>query len=68
MIALPPYYPEYNPTELVFNTLVARLKSTNSRFGANTNDDFKQKIIDELANFTRGDIKRFFYKCEYYFV
>ena len=68
MIALPPYYPEYNTTELVFSTLVGRLKSTKSRFGANTNEDFKQTIVNELANFTRGDIKRFFYKCEYYCV
>ena len=40
MIALQPYYPELNPTELSFNTLLQRLRSIQACYGALDADDF----------------------------
>ena len=40
MLTLPPYHPELNPTELVFNTLLMRLRSARSRYTSVNAMDF----------------------------
>ena len=65
MIPLAPYYAEFNPTELVFNTLVQRMKSTLARCGMFDPKLFKEEIILELRRFTHVDIARFFDHCGY---
>ena len=65
MVPLPPYHPELNPTELVFNTLLMRLRSKQSRSTSSSNDDFLQRIENELNDFTSSDAKAFYRKCGY---
>ena len=60
MITLPPYHPDYNPTELVFGSLLVRMKSERARYMALSNDDFKFAIGKELENFTTEDIRKFY--------
>ena len=68
MITLPPYHPDFNPTELVFNTTLQRLLARRARYkcwriplGNSWRDiSFKQYIIFELENFTRNNILSFY--------
>ena len=48
MIALPPYWCELNPTELVFQTLLARLTADRARYNSSSNDEFYDCIVDEM--------------------
>ena len=66
MIPLPPYHPELNPTELVFNTLIQRLRSEESRSSSGSNIEFLHKVECEMLAFTRRDAKAFYRKCGYY--
>jgi hypothetical protein len=66
MIPLPPYTPELNPTELVFNSMAARISSKRSRaefiiWG----DDFSHVIRSELDQFTFYDVINFYRHCGY---
>ena len=51
MIPLPPYHLELNPTELVFNTLVQRMKSKQTRSSSKSNMIFLEKIENELDGY-----------------
>ena len=57
MIPLPPYHPELNPTELVFNTLVQRLRSKQTRSSSSTCQDLLVEIELEMNRFSLSDAK-----------
>ena len=65
MITLPPYHPDYNPTELVFNTLLQRISAQRARYKSLAADDFLDAICIELDSFTRHDVVGFFRHCGY---
>ena len=65
MIALPPYHPDFNPTELVFNTLLQRLSAQRARYNSMDAYDFLDAIIIELSKFSHEDILSFYQKCGY---
>ena len=65
MVPLPPYWCELNPTELVFQTLLARLDSERKRYNATSNDAFVDDIDGEMMQFNRRDVQSFFYHCGY---
>ena len=48
MINLPPYHPEFNPVEFVFNTLVQRLNSKKLEYNSGNTEDFVTTIHNEL--------------------
>ena len=60
MISLSPYHPELNPTELVFNILVQRMKSKQTRSLSKSNRNFSAKIENEMMDITREDVKGFY--------
>ena len=60
MITLPPYHPDLNPTELVFQTLLQRLRSIRARYNAITQQDFVNQIKLEMNSFTLSDVLSFF--------
>ena len=64
-VPLPPYHPELNPTELVFNTLVQRMRSNHTRSSSKSNKVFLKKVITEIEKFSRDDAKSFYKKCVY---
>ena len=64
-IALPPYSPELNPTELVFNCLQQRLKAERARYKAIDAANFLQAIKLELDEFDLLDVVCFYNKCGY---
>ena len=59
-MTLPPYSPEFNPTELVFNTLTQRLKSERARYTAIDAADFKEAIEIEMGSFDLFDVVKFY--------
>ena len=59
-ITLPPYSPEFNPTELVFNCLTQRIKSERARYHAIDAADFKDAIEMEMMAFDLLDIVKFY--------
>ena len=63
MVPLPPYWCELNPTELVFQTLLARLRSDRSRYNAKNNDVFYDSIIKKMMQFSYEDVTAFYIKC-----
>ena len=73
MVSLPPYHPDFNPTELIFNTLLQRLSSIRARYKCwkiPTNDTMRANtfldcITFQLNNFTRDDIMSFYRKQGY---
>jgi transposase len=73
MVCLPPYHPDFNPTELVFNTTLQRLASKRSRYkcwkiptkNVNRADAFKECIRHELDSFSVKTVKSFYNKCGY---
>jgi transposase len=65
MLPLPPYSPELNPTELVFNTMASRIKSNRSRSELDPGSEFSEAIKNEFVNVTRKDVKEFYRKCRY---
>ena len=65
MITLPPYHPELNPTELVFNGLLQRLKAQRARYNSINATDFLDAILLELASFDILDVISFYGKCGY---
>ena len=65
MVPLPPYWCELNPTELVFQALVARLSGERKRYKALNNNEFYYNIDDEMSRFKQSDVKSFFLKCGY---
>ena len=65
MMALPPYHPDYNPTELVFQTLLSRLCSERARYNSINADNFKDAINIEMADFNLPDVISFYQHCGY---
>ena len=48
MIPLPPYHPDLNPTELVFNGLLQRLSAQRSRYHSLGADNFLDASCTEM--------------------
>ena len=65
LILLPPYSPELNPTELVFNCLLQRLKAERARYTSIDASDFLDAIKLEMASFDLLDVIRFYKSCGY---
>ena len=65
MISLPPYHPDLNPTELVFNTLLQILVQDHARFNSNCSAIFKECIEIAMISILRKDVKIFYKKCGY---
>ena len=67
MILLPPYHPELNPIELVFNDLVQNLRAMSARYGSASNDQFVNTAETILSSslFSRNDIKKKYKKRGY---
>ena len=65
MIALPPYHPDFNPTELVFQTLLSRLYSERARYNSINADNFKDAIDIEMSDFNLHDVVSFYRHCGY---
>ena len=66
MVNLPPYSPELNPTELVFNTLLQRLASVQARYNTVTEMDFFRAIEWAMNGFTLIDVHAFYNHCGYF--
>ena len=64
-VALPPYSPELNPTELVFNALLQRLRSERARYTSLDASDFKDAIKQEMNAFDLLDVVRMYKACGY---
>ena len=65
LIALPPYSPEYNQTELVFNTLQQRLTAERARYKSIDAVDFLDAIKIEMGRFDLLDVVQFYKHCGY---
>ena len=65
MIPLPPYHPDFNPTELIFNTLISRLRSQRARFNSLDAGDFLDAITLEMMNFDKFNVKQMYLHCGY---
>ena len=63
MVSLPPYLCELNPTERVFQVLLARLDGERKRYNATSNNEFVDDIDGEEMQFNRRDVKSFFDRC-----
>ena len=66
MIFLPPYHPELNPADLVFYTLLERLKSKEARYNSLDAYDFMDYIIKIIINIHSLDVINFYKECGYY--
>ena len=67
MIALSPYWYKLNPTELVFQMLLARMKSERARYNTLSDDIIYDNIMNEMLNFSFDDVTSFYTKCGYYY-
>ena len=65
MIALPPYHPDFNPTEFVFNCLISRLRSQRARYNSLDADDFLDAITQEMIAFDVLDVQKMYTHCGY---
>ena len=65
-VALPPYSPEFNPTELVFNALLQRIRSERARYTSLDAEDFKDAIVIEMSSFDLLDVVRMYKACGYF--
>lgn len=63
MAPLPPYYAKLNPVEFVFDALLEQMKLTLARSGRCDPHEFKNQIINELASFSHGDVKKMYKIC-----
>ena len=61
MIPLPPYHLYFNPTELVFNTLVQRFSSFQAKYNSTSEKDFYREIIAYMSSFSLNDVISFFW-------
>ena len=66
MIPLPPYHPDLNPTELVFNTLLQRLSSERARYNLLFATDFLDAIHIAMSNFDITDVIAYYKHCGYF--
>ena len=65
MINLPPYQPELNPAELVFNTLLQRLTQIRARYNSLDTVVFKHAIELIRSNFDLRDVHDFYGHSSY---
>ena len=63
MITLPPYHPDYNPTEFVFCALLARISSERARYNCLDADDFLDAIHIGMSDFSLYDTLSFNNDC-----
>jgi transposase len=56
---LPPYSPDFNPIELLWSKVKAKLRSAKAR----TQTDLNKAIARALASITPKETKAFFYRC-----
>ena len=66
MITLPPYHPDFNLTELVFNTLLQRLSSQRARYKCLFASDFLRAIHIAMKYFDLEDVIAFYRHCGCY--
>ena len=64
ILTLPPYSPELNPPELVFNCLTQRLKSERARYTSIDAADFRDAINVEMGAFDMLDVIKFYKACK----
>ena len=60
LMMLPPYHPDFNPTELVFNTLVQRIASEKARYNCIDAEDFVDAIRKYLNDIDLLDVVNFY--------
>ena len=68
MLNLPPYSPELNPIELIFQLLSQRLRHSNARHLSHQlkrEDFFLLKCVEVLESITESDIRKSYNKCGY---
>lgn len=65
MITLPPYHPELNPTEFVFNYLVQILRRDSARTKARDVNDFIRRVQDVLLSIPNNLIVKEYKHCGY---
>lgn len=68
ILNLPPYTPELNPIELIFQLLGQRLRHSNSRYLSyqmQSDDFFLFKCIEVLQSISNDDIVKCYRKCGY---
>lgn len=68
LLYLPPYSPELNPIELVFQLLGVRLRHSNARYESRVNineDFFMLKCVEVLESITNEDVRKNYKKCGY---
>ena len=65
MIILLPYHPDFNPTELVFQTLLTQIKSKRARYKSLKANNFLQAINMEMNKIGKCDVLLFYCKCGY---
>ena len=65
MIGLPPYHPEFNPTEYVFNYVTQIMRSTAMRSTAFTTEEFEQKLINVLNTIPYSFVLKTYRKMGY---
>ena len=65
LVPLPTYSPEYNPTELLFHTLVERMRAISIRSLCESNTKLLQVVNHILMNVTPKDVYNFFAHCGY---
>ena len=65
MIPLPPYHPDLNPTELVFNTLLMRLSSERARYECLFATGFLDAIHIAMRKFNLCNVIAFYKHCGY---
>ena len=68
VLHLPPYTPELNPIELVFQLLGHRLRHSNARHMSHQmkdDDFFLLKCVEVLESISRQDILKMYKKCGY---
>lgn len=58
LLPLPPYHPELNPIELIFNDLVQNLRSNAARFVSLSQEDFNYEVRNFLSNVTHEQVER----------
>ena len=65
LVMLPPYLPELNPTELVFRTLLMRLRSEQARYKSLDAADFFDAIKNKLEQIKYEEVMSFYHQCKY---
>ena len=65
MSTLTLYHPAYNPTELVFNTMLQRLYCERVIYNSLDANTFLDAMKKEISRFTLHDVKQFYRNCDY---